>query len=49
MFTYIKRYYCEAVPAKIQKLEKTMIKNASYTKFLSQQISTETTLSALIN
>ena len=31
MFTYIKRYYYKAIPPKIQKLEKTMIKNASYT------------------
>ena len=49
MFTYIKRYYCETIPAKIQKLEKTVIKNASYPNFLSQQDSTEATFSALIN
>ena len=30
MFTYIKRYYCKETPTKMQKLGKTMIKNASY-------------------
>ena len=33
-FTYIKKHYGETILAKIQKLEKTMIKYSSYTNHL---------------
>ena len=34
IFTYIKMHYGETNPAKIRKLEKTMIKYSSYTNHL---------------
>ena len=34
IFTYIKTHYSETILAKVQKLEKTMIKYSSYTNHL---------------
>ena len=34
IFTYIKTHYSETIPAKIRKLEKTIIKYSSYTNHL---------------